>query len=98
MKKTRRARNGALAAIARNDAGELRAIQLTYLDGSGQKAKSKDGHPFTKPIFGKPKGAFVEVQKGEKAHPVLIAEGVETALSVKTSQVTGRCVGRFRHP
>jgi hypothetical protein len=74
----------ALAALARNKDGTVKAIQLVFLDAAtGNKADVN----IKKQSYGMLKGAYVQVQKGEGA--VFVAEGVETALSVKEAGVRG---------
>ena len=74
----------ALAALARDKDGTVKAIQLIFLDTvTGNKAHIE----VRKQSYGMLKGAYVQLQKGEGA--VFMAEGVETALSVKEAGVKG---------
>lgn len=74
----------ALAALARDKDGTVRAVQLVFLDTvTGNKAHIE----VRKQSYGMLKGAYVQLQKGEGA--VFVAEGVETALSIKEAGVKG---------
>ena len=72
----------ALAALARNKEGAVTAVQLVYLNAeTGQKAACE----LKKQSFGLIKGSYVQIQKGSGA--VFVAEGVETALSIREAGV-----------
>ncbi|MEI8321192.1 MAG: AAA family ATPase [Alphaproteobacteria bacterium] len=73
----------ALVSFMRNKAGDITGYQTIYLDETGQKADLS----IVKRSQGLLKGSFVEVQKGEG--PVYLAEGLETALSLKESGLQG---------
>ncbi len=87
--KDRYIREGALAAIATDSEGNQKAVQITYLTKEGKRAETPDGDKFPKISYGVAKGACVELQTGNKTEPVIIAEGVETALSLKEAGVKG---------
>jgi Ti-type conjugative transfer relaxase TraA len=74
----------ALVALARNKDGEIKADQLIFLnEKTGQKADCEANRK----SFGLLRGAYVQIQKGEGA--AFMAEGVETALSIKEAGVKG---------
>jgi phage/plasmid primase-like uncharacterized protein len=74
----------ALMALARNKEGEIKGLQVVFLNkDTARKADCE----ITKKSFGMLKGAYVPIQKGEGA--VFLAEGIETALSVKEAGVRG---------
>ena len=81
---------GALVSVAKDLDGKATAVQLTYLTAEGERAKDKSGEKYGKKSFGVVKGSFVELQKGDKNSPIILAEGVETALSVKEAGIKGR--------
>lgn len=73
----------ALAALARDKTGEITGVQLVYLDcWTGQKAKAD----LTQSV-GSFIGSPVQIQKGTDA--IFLAEGVETALSLKEAGLKG---------
>lgn len=79
-----------LIALAKDKDGKVTSCQVTYLD-------SKTAHKATdikvnKRTFGKISGSFVELQKGNDKDKVYIAEGVETALSLKEAGIKGKIV------
>ena len=74
----------ALAALARTPDGTVTALQVIYLD---EKTGAKAAVDLTKQSFGLVKGSLVCLQKGDG--PVFVAEGVETALSLKEAGLTG---------
>jgi Ti-type conjugative transfer relaxase TraA len=78
----------AFISFARNAEGNISAAQVVYLDQEGKKA-SKENVSVTKRSFGSVKDSFVTLQHGKKHQPVLITEGIETALSVKEGNVQG---------
>ena len=74
----------ALAAFSRNKEGEIIGGQLIFLNrDTAQKADCE----INKKSFGLLRGSYVQIQKGEGA--VFLAEGVETALSIKEAGVKG---------
>ena len=75
----------ALAAFARDASGGLSSVQLTYLD---PLTANKADVAVKKKSRGSIKGTAVEIQSGEG--PTYIAEGIETALSLKEVQIKGR--------
>ena len=81
--------SGALVSVAKDLGGNTTAIQLTYLTAEGERAKDKVGEKYGKKSFGVVKGSFVELQKGDTNSPIVLAEGVETALSVKEAGIKG---------
>ncbi len=82
-------KSGALLSVATDHDGEVKAIQLTQLTESGQKAVGFDGSTLPKKTYGVQKGSFVELQKGSNKDPIILAEGIETALSVKETGIKG---------
>jgi hypothetical protein len=81
--------SGAMLSVARNLEGDVCAAQVTYLTLDGERSRNKAGEKFTKMSHGSVKGSFVELQKGKETEPVFLAEGVETALSVKEAGIKG---------
>ena len=71
----------AMLVIARDKSGEIRAVQATYLDKSTAQKVDKSIASLQKQTFGLLKGATVNFN-GEKSHPTLVAEGIETGLSL----------------
>ncbi|NRA89607.1 MAG: AAA family ATPase [Simkaniaceae bacterium] len=82
-------KTGALLSLATDKEGSVKAIQLTHLTQGGTKAVHDDGSKLPKRTYGVQKGSFVELQKGDEKSPIIVAEGVETALSVKESGIKG---------
>tara|TARA_R110002050_G_scaffold44475_2_gene105940 strand:- start:1795 stop:6495 length:4701 start_codon:yes stop_codon:yes gene_type:complete len=81
-----------LLSIARDKDNEITACQVTYLDPkTGNKATDIK---VNKRTFGKISGSFVEIQKsdGSCKDKVYVAEGVETALSLKEAGIKGHIV------
>ncbi len=89
----------ALMSVARSNEGDVTAVQLTFLDPT---TANKANIPVQKKSFGSIKGAAVTIQAcphprvvGEHEEPaessnlLFIAEGVETALSVKEADIKG---------
>ncbi|GAO97376.1 multifunctional conjugation protein TraI [Caedimonas varicaedens] len=73
-----------LAALARNKTGKVTGVQLVFLDRwTGQKAKAD----LTKQSVGSFIGSPVQIQKGSGV--IFLAEGVETALSLKEAGLKG---------
>ena len=79
-----------LIALARNKDGKVTACQVTYLDP--KTADKATDIKVNKRTFGKISGSFVELQKGFDQDKVYIAEGVETALSLKEAGIKGHIV------
>ncbi len=74
----------ALAAIARDREGTVTGLQVIFLnDKTGEKADCA----VRKKSFGILRGSSVRIQKGEGA--VFLAEGIETALSLREAGVRG---------
>ena len=81
-----------LLSIARDKDNEITACQVTYLDPkTGNKATDIK---VNKRTFGNISGSFVEIQKsdGSCKDKVYVAEGVETALSLKEAGIKGHIV------
>src|SRR3990167_3210028 len=74
-----------LMATARNPEGQITAVQITFLDSETGKKASLD---VAKKSFGVLKGSAVILQENPSG-PLFIAEGVETALSLKSAGVEG---------
>lgn len=74
----------ALVSLARDSYGTVTALQVVYLD---EETGNKADVELKKQSFGMVKGSYVQIQKGQGS--VLIAEGVETALSVREAGVKG---------
>jgi ATP-dependent exoDNAse (exonuclease V) alpha subunit len=90
--KQRTTQHPTLAALGRNGEGKLQSIQLTKLNEKGTRALSSDGDKLPKIQYGVGKGSFVTIQEGKDTDRVFIAEGVETALSIKEASVDGKIV------
>lgn len=82
-------KTGALVSIAKTLEGETKAVQLTYLTPEGKRCVDDQGNKFIKATYGVSVGAFVELHKGDRKNPIILAEGVETALSVKETGLKG---------
>ncbi len=82
-------KSGALLSIATDHGGEVKAIQITQITRDGKKAVRDDGIKLPKKTYGVQKGSFVELQKGSPKDPIILAEGIETALSVKETGIKG---------
>ena len=91
----------ALVSFAQNSKGKLAAAQVTYLGPvTNNKAKlvyqdlktNDQLVAANKRTHGLPSGSFVYLQKGSNDKPIYIAEGVETALSVKEVGTQGTIV------
>ncbi len=80
------------AAFGRDQEGRLRSVQLTKLMADGRRALTPDGEKLNKIQYGVSGGSFVTLQTGERADRVFMAEGLETALSIKEANVTGKIV------
>lgn len=81
-----------LAAFGRDSQGKLSSVQLTKLDDQGKRMLTKEGHKLNKLQYGVSKGSFVTLQHDKETDLVFIAEGVETALSIKEAGVRGKIV------
>ncbi|MBP6098365.1 MAG: AAA family ATPase [Candidatus Levybacteria bacterium] len=79
----------ALVSFARDVKGELKALQAIYLNDKGEKHQELETK---KRSFGPLTGSFVTIQAGDRNAPIFVAEGVETALSVKEAGVNGTIV------
>jgi hypothetical protein len=91
--KERTIKHGALLSLAHHtQTKELQAVQITYLDGTSNRALDQQGNTFIKVTHGQLSGAVVTVQHDASSNRVLIAEGVETALSVKEAGAQGTIV------
>ena len=81
----------ALVAFSRDKAGEITGYQQILLD---RKTSNKANIPVPKRSFGRIAGSFVEISKaGEKSEAsgiTIIAEGVETALSIKEAGIDAK--------
>lgn len=89
--------NPCLAAFGRNHEGRLSSVQLTNLDDQGKRALTKEGEKLNKFQYGVARASFVTIQDGKNTDRILtdrvfIAEGVETALSIKQAYVKGKIV------
>ena len=74
----------ALVSLARDSYGTVTAVQAVYLD---EQTGNKADVDLKKQSFGLVKSSYVWLQKGEG--PVFVAEGVETALSIKEAGMKG---------
>ncbi len=74
-----------LASFSRDPQEKLTAVQLIYLD---PQTANKADIEVKKRSIGSIKGTAVEVQAGEG--PTYVAEGIETALSLKEAGIQGR--------
>jgi len=80
----------ALVSFARDSAGLITGYQEIFLDSTGNKAKEVE---IVKKSGGYCKTAAVRIQKGEGV--TYIAEGIETALSIKAAGVKGEILSGF---
>jgi ATP-dependent exoDNAse (exonuclease V) alpha subunit len=78
------------AAFGCNHEGRLSSVQLTKLNDQGKRALTLDGQKLNKIQYGVSKGSFVVLQEGQNR--VFMAEGLETALSIKEANVKGKIV------
>ena len=67
-------------------------VQLIKLKGDGTRACDPQGEKLPKLQYGVAKGAFVWLQNDQESRRVFLAEGVETALSIKETGVRGAVV------
>ena len=72
----------AMLVIARDHLGKVTAVQATYLDPLTGTKVDKSRVTLQKQTFGVMKGSSVTIY-GDKNTPTLIAEGIETGLSLK---------------
>jgi phage/plasmid primase-like uncharacterized protein len=80
----------AMAVFAKNSQGEIASAQLTYLN---ELTAAKADLAVAKRSYGKIKGSFVEIQTSDDpTKPLYIAEGIETALSIKEAKVPGQII------
>ena len=86
-------KNGSMASIATDQEGTVKAVQLTYLTEEGTRSLASDGSKSIKPTYGSIAGSFVDLtppsEKENSSGPVILAEGVESALSFKESGIKG---------
>ncbi|HUX78159.1 MAG TPA: AAA family ATPase, partial [Alphaproteobacteria bacterium] len=78
------------AAFGRNHEDRLSSVQLTKLNDLGKRALTVEGVKLNKIQYGVSKGSFVILQEGQDR--VFMAEGIETALSIKEANVKGKIV------
>jgi hypothetical protein len=83
---------GCLAAFGRNASGALCVVQLIKLQGDGTRACDPKGEKLAKLQYGVAKCAFVQLQNDPESGRVFLAEGVETALSLKEAGIGGSVV------
>ena len=81
-----------LAAFGKDHEGRLSSVQLTKLDDQGKRALTIDGEKWNKIQYGVAKGSFVLLQDDKTTNCVFIAEGLETALSIKEANVKGKII------
>ena len=75
-----------LMAAARSSIGEVTAVQITCLD---PQTAAKADLSVTKRSFGILKGSTVTLQEEKSSNVLFVAEGVETALSLKEAGLKG---------
>ena len=80
------------AAFGRDQGSRLRSVQLTKLTEDGRRALNLEGEKLNKIQYGVSGESFVTLQEGKDTGRVFIAEGLETALSIKEAHVTGTIV------
>ena len=86
---TKTLKHDSLVSFARDNEGTLQSVQLTMLNANGSRA-TLQGNKLPKLHYGHPKGAFITVQHDPQSHRVFLAEGLETALSIKITDVKGK--------
>jgi hypothetical protein len=84
-------KHDSLAAFARDTQGTIQSVQLTKLNKNGSRATIQ-GEKLPKIHYGSPKGAFITVQYAPQSPRVFLAEGLETALSIKMVDVKGTII------
>lgn len=77
----------ALVAFARDKNGNITGCQQVLLD---KQTSNKANIPAPKRSFGRISGSFVEISKADKSDITIIAEGVETALSIKQAGIDAK--------
>ncbi|MBP9777462.1 MAG: toprim domain-containing protein, partial [Alphaproteobacteria bacterium] len=85
-------RHHCLAAFGRNQENRLSSVQLTKLDDQGKRALTQIGEKLNKIHYGIAKGSFVLLQEDKATNRVFMAEGIETALSLKEAGIKGKIV------
>ena len=80
------------AAFGRDQGSRLRSVQLTKLTEDGRRTLNSESEKLNKIQYGVSGGSFVTLQEGKDTGRVFIAEGLETALSIKEAHVTGTIV------
>ncbi|MBX9621940.1 MAG: MobA/MobL family protein [Alphaproteobacteria bacterium] len=75
-----------LMVAARSNTEDITAVQLTFLD---PKTANKADVPVQKRSYGILKGSAVTIQVGKDSNYLFIAEGIETALSLKEAGIEG---------
>jgi molecular chaperone GrpE (heat shock protein) len=80
------------AAFGRDQSGRLRSVQLTKLAEDGKRALTFEREKLNKIQYGIAKGSFVCLQEDTTHDRVFIAEGIETALSLKEAGLKGRII------
>ena len=80
------------AALGKNEEGGLSSVQLTKLDLQGMRALTPEGQKLNKIQYGLSKGSFALLQEGQNTDRVFMAEGLETALSIKEANVKGKII------
>jgi ATP-dependent exoDNAse (exonuclease V) alpha subunit/phage/plasmid primase-like uncharacterized protein len=84
-------RQDCFAAFGRQANGELSVVQVTKLNQDGTRSIDAEGDKLKKLQYGISKGSFVTIQEG-KQNRVFIAEGLETALSIKETGINDKIV------
>ena len=80
----------ALIVVARDNSGKLEAIQTIYLDEkTGDKDKTLE---INKRSIGSLKGNFVELTRNKNSNTILVAEGLETGLSIANTRPDARVI------
>jgi len=81
-----------IASFARDHEGKLLSVQITRLNNSAQRARTREGDKIPKTKYGMGSKGFVTLQSNPQSNTVVIAEGVETALSLKQAGVQSTIV------
>ena len=81
-----------LAVFAKDKDGVLLSVQVTRLDQNASRAQTRDGEKFAKTKYGLGKDAFVVLANHPESHRVIIAEGLETALSIQETGIKATIV------
>jgi Ti-type conjugative transfer relaxase TraA len=83
----------AVVVFARNGAGDLTGSQAIFLDPETGNKVSSDQLEVRKRSYGQIKGSTLTVQTAQSGHaPLYVAEGLETALSLKEAGIEGNIV------